>query len=111
MPGLWSYAAAWEFQRQGNVAAARRFLQRGLRNCGASEELWLDYFRMEARLAAPGRTRSGHRADTEWMQSGHSVDTEWMQSGHRVDAEWTQRGYRAIAQQTQSRYVADRRDA
>lgn len=47
MPGLWSYAAAWEFERQGNVPAARKLMQRGLRNCPQSEELWLDYFRME----------------------------------------------------------------
>ncbi|KAL2613971.1 hypothetical protein R1flu_025663 [Riccia fluitans] len=45
--GLWIYAAAWEFEHNLNVAAARALMQRGLRMCPRSEKLWIEYFRME----------------------------------------------------------------
>lgn len=35
----------------GNVAAARRLLQTGLRNCKGSIDLWVDYFKMELLFA------------------------------------------------------------
>ncbi|XP_078428629.1 U3 small nucleolar RNA-associated-like protein [Wolffia australiana] len=47
VPGLWIYAAAWEFDQQLNVSAARALMQRGLRECPNSEELWIEYLRME----------------------------------------------------------------
>lgn len=47
VPGLWIYAAAWEFEHNTNIAAARALMQRGLRMCPQSEKLWLEYFRME----------------------------------------------------------------
>lgn len=47
VPGLWIYAAAWEFDQNLNVAAARALMQNGLRTCPDSEDLWLEYFRME----------------------------------------------------------------
>ncbi|KAL3678909.1 hypothetical protein R1sor_021865 [Riccia sorocarpa] len=45
--GLWIYAAAWEFEHNLNITAARALMQRGLRMCPHSEKLWLEYFRME----------------------------------------------------------------
>ncbi|KAL0051659.1 hypothetical protein WJX82_011535 [Trebouxia sp. C0006] len=55
--GLWSYAAAWEFEHNGNAAAARTLMQRGLRMCKTSQQLWLEYFRMELMYAHKLRTR------------------------------------------------------
>ncbi len=45
--GLWSYAASWEFEHNSNAAAARALMQRGLRMCKGSEQLWAEYFRLE----------------------------------------------------------------
>ncbi|XP_042029719.1 U3 small nucleolar RNA-associated protein 6 homolog [Salvia splendens] len=47
VPGVWIYAAAWEFDNNLNVAAARALMQNGLRSCPASEDLWVEYLRME----------------------------------------------------------------
>ena len=55
--GLWSYAAAWEFEHNSNAAAARTLMQRGLRMCKASQQLWLEYFRMELMYAHKLRAR------------------------------------------------------
>ncbi|KAJ0983039.1 hypothetical protein J5N97_011294 [Dioscorea zingiberensis] len=46
-PGLWIYAAAWEFDQNLNVTAARALMQSGLRTCPKSEDLWMEYLRME----------------------------------------------------------------
>ncbi|XP_073309174.1 uncharacterized protein [Primulina huaijiensis] len=47
VPGVWIYAAAWEFDQNLNVAAARSLMQNGLRACPTSEDLWIEYIRME----------------------------------------------------------------
>lgn len=47
VPGVWIYAAAWEFDRNLNVVAARALMQGGLRVCPTSEDLWVEYLRME----------------------------------------------------------------
>lgn len=47
MPGVWIYAAAWEFDHNLNVTAARALMQSGLRACPTSEDLWVEYLRME----------------------------------------------------------------
>nr|GMD85995.1 U3 small nucleolar RNA-associated protein 6 homolog [Ipomoea batatas] len=47
VPGLWIYAASWEFDQNLNVAAARALMQRGFRACPSSEDLWIEYLRME----------------------------------------------------------------
>jgi U3 small nucleolar RNA-associated protein 6 len=41
------YAAAWEFDQNLNVAAARALMQSGLRSCPESEDMWIEYLRME----------------------------------------------------------------
>ena len=55
--GLWSYAAAWEFEHNRNAAAARSLMQRGLRVCRGSQQLWVEYFRMELVYAQKLRLR------------------------------------------------------
>lgn len=47
VPGIWIYAAAWEFDQNLNAAAARALMQSGLRACPTSEDLWVEYLRME----------------------------------------------------------------
>ncbi|CAM8906698.1 unnamed protein product [Rhodiola kirilowii] len=47
VPGVWIYAAAWEFDYNLNVSAARALMQNGLRVCPNSEDLWVEYLRME----------------------------------------------------------------
>ncbi|KAA8520095.1 hypothetical protein F0562_014351 [Nyssa sinensis] len=47
VPGVWMYAAAWEFDHNLNAAAARALMQSGLRACPTSEDLWVEYLRME----------------------------------------------------------------
>ncbi|PSS04694.1 U3 small nucleolar RNA-associated protein [Actinidia chinensis var. chinensis] len=47
VPGVWIYAAAWEFDQNLNVNAARALMQSGLRTCPTSEDLWVEYLRME----------------------------------------------------------------
>jgi U3 small nucleolar RNA-associated protein 6 len=45
--GVWIYAASWEFDNNLNVASARALMQSGLRACPNSEDLWVEYLRME----------------------------------------------------------------
>ncbi len=56
-PSLWVYAAAWEFEHNRNAAASRALMQRGLRMCPDSAELWAEYFRMELLYAHMLRAR------------------------------------------------------
>jgi U3 small nucleolar RNA-associated protein 6 len=54
--GLWVLAAKWYAEEQGDVQAARGYMQRGLRFCQDKVELWLEYVKLEmvylAKLAA-----------------------------------------------------------
>ncbi|CAM9692111.1 unnamed protein product, partial [Chrysoparadoxa australica] len=45
--GLWIKAASWEFFDNGNSAAARVLMQRGLRINKDCRQLWVQYFRLE----------------------------------------------------------------
>lgn len=56
-PALWIYAAAWEFEANQNAAAARSLMQRGLRMCPKSGQLWLEYLKMELTYAQRLKTR------------------------------------------------------
>ncbi|KAL4563031.1 hypothetical protein LXL04_027062 [Taraxacum kok-saghyz] len=47
VPGVWIYAASWEFDHNLNSTAARALMQSGLRSCPTSESLWVEYLRME----------------------------------------------------------------
>lgn len=57
VPGVWIYAAAWEFDHNLNVAAARALMQNGLRMCPGSEDLWIEYLRMELTYLNKLKTR------------------------------------------------------
>lgn len=46
-PSLWIMAAKWEFEENKNIPNSRSLLQRGLRVNSSSQQLWLEYFRME----------------------------------------------------------------
>ncbi|KAM0968252.1 hypothetical protein ACFX2A_016928 [Malus domestica] len=46
-PSVWIYKAAWEFDNYSNVEAARNTMLQGLRFCKNSEDLWIEYLRME----------------------------------------------------------------
>lgn len=50
-PGLWVYAAAWEFEHNANPAAARALMQQGLRLCSYSDKMWLDYFDLVSKVS------------------------------------------------------------
>ncbi|EIE27370.1 hypothetical protein COCSUDRAFT_11398 [Coccomyxa subellipsoidea C-169] len=54
---LWIHASAWEFEHNRNAGAARALMQRGLRMCPGSADLWAEYFRMELLYAHTLRTR------------------------------------------------------
>ncbi|XP_010666961.2 uncharacterized protein LOC104884066 [Beta vulgaris subsp. vulgaris] len=47
VPAVWIYAAAWEFDHNLNVRAAHVIMQMGLRSCPSSEDLWVEFLRME----------------------------------------------------------------
>lgn len=46
-PELWIYAASYAIEAQGDMTEARSYLQRGLRFCKRSKELWLEYAKLE----------------------------------------------------------------
>ena len=46
-PELWIYAATSAFDENGDMTEARSYMQRGLRFCKNSKELWFAYFRLE----------------------------------------------------------------
>ena len=56
-PGLWIYAASWEFEENKNTSGARSLMQQGLRISKQSEQLWLEYLRMELVYAQKLRQR------------------------------------------------------
>ena len=53
---IWIYAASYALEERGDMMEARGLMQKGLRFCKRSEELWVDYARLEmiyiAKLAA-----------------------------------------------------------
>ena len=56
-PGLWLYAAGFEYSVQGNAGGARKLLQRGLRMNAGSAKLWAESFAFELRYADSLRRR------------------------------------------------------
>ncbi|OEL26508.1 hypothetical protein BAE44_0012475 [Dichanthelium oligosanthes] len=85
VPGLWIYAAAWEFDLNLNVAAARALMQSGLRSCPESEDMWIEYLRMEltylnklkARKAALGE-------DVKMLQKSDSDAGHWKEENKEL---------------------------
>jgi hypothetical protein len=64
-PGLWTYAAAWEFEENANPGAARALMQQGLRMCKDSRQMWLQYLDMVGGWFGAGEGKLG---DGEWVQ-------------------------------------------
>jgi U3 small nucleolar RNA-associated protein 6 len=84
VPGLWIYAAVWEFEHNLNVTAARVLMQRGLRMCPKSENLWVEYFRMELTAAQKLKARQivlgiGHKPRPEaLLENGNATEHSGM---------------------------------
>ena len=57
-PELWIYAADYVMEQRHDIMAARAYMQRGLRFCRESKQLWLEYAKLEmayvAKIAARG---------------------------------------------------------
>jgi len=56
--GLWAYAARWEFSTEANPFSARTVIQRGLRSCVETQELWREYFELELKYMCLIQSRS-----------------------------------------------------
>ena len=56
-PELWIIAAKYVMDDQGDMTAARSYMQRGLRFCKHSRELWLEYAKLELIYMAKIATR------------------------------------------------------
>lgn len=69
-PGLWMYAAAWEFEHNLNEKSARAMMQQGLRMCPKSESLWLEYLRLELAYASKIKARQLLLGSGKEEQSG-----------------------------------------
>ncbi|CEG00948.1 U3 small nucleolar RNA-associated protein 6 [Ostreococcus tauri] len=55
--GLWLRAAAFEFQTNQNMNAARSLFHRALRSCDQNQDIWIAYFRLEIMYANMLKTR------------------------------------------------------
>lgn len=58
-PPLWIRAASWQYFNLNNSTAARILLQRALRLNPTSQEIWLEYFRMELHYMVKISARRG----------------------------------------------------
>ena len=81
---MWTYAASWAMEEQGDMTAARSYMQRGLRFCKSDRELWIEYGRLEmvhaAKIAGRARilgidgTKKQDEADPETADDDHDAD-------------------------------------
>ncbi|KAI4372299.1 hypothetical protein MLD38_010545 [Melastoma candidum] len=85
--GVWIYAAAWEFDHNLGVTTARNLMLRGLRHCPTSEDLWIEYLRMELtyfnKLKARGVScledkgsivpKMGDKAEDQWRDENQGL--------------------------------------
>ncbi|XP_076900477.1 uncharacterized protein LOC143554653 [Bidens hawaiensis] len=78
VPGVWIYAASWEFDHNLNAAAARALMQSGLRSCPNSEALWVEYLRMELTyLNKLSARRAALGEDVGPLVLDRSEDKQW----------------------------------
>ncbi|GAB2301069.1 hypothetical protein Dimus_035105 [Dionaea muscipula] len=79
VPDLWIYAAAWEFDHNLNVEAARAIMQSGLRACPSSEDLWVEYLRMELTYLNKLKTRKVILGEDvgSLIREGNGADEQW----------------------------------
>ena len=54
---LWIYAAQFSLEEDANMTEARSYMQRGLRFCKSSPNIWLEYTRLELLYVAKIETR------------------------------------------------------
>ncbi|CAN1787701.1 U3 small nucleolar RNA-associated protein 6, partial [Linum perenne] len=80
VPEVWIYAAAWEFDQNLNVEVARALMQSGLRVCPTSEDLWVEYLRMELTYLNKLKARKvalGEDKGTLFRQDGDDGEKQW----------------------------------
>ncbi|KAJ6816187.1 U3 small nucleolar RNA-associated protein 6-like protein [Iris pallida] len=78
VPGLWIYAAAWEFDQNLNVASARNLMWSGLRACPQSEDLWVEYLRMELTYLNKLKARKvALGEDVKTLERGNPEVEQW----------------------------------
>ena len=81
-PELWIAAASYALDDQGDMTAARGYMQRGLRFCKASRELWLQYGKLEMIYIAKiikrqkilGLHEQRHEHSFNTIRSGDNID-------------------------------------
>ncbi|KAL2495409.1 RNA-proCES [Forsythia ovata] len=79
--GVWIYAAAWEFDHNLNVTSARALMQSGLRACPTSEDLWVEYLRMELTYLNKLKARKVALGEDEGTLTGDGRGTDEEQWG------------------------------
>ncbi|PKA46701.1 hypothetical protein AXF42_Ash019684 [Apostasia shenzhenica] len=77
VPSLWIYAAAWEFDRNLNVVASRALMQNGLRACPNSQDLWIEYLRLELTYLNKLKARKVALGEDQTLEQGCSEITQW----------------------------------
>jgi U3 small nucleolar RNA-associated protein 6 len=83
--GLWIYAAAWEFDQNLNVAAARALMQSGLRSCPESEDMWIEYLRMELTYLNKLKARKvALGEDVKTLQKNNSDAGHWKEENKEL---------------------------
>ncbi|XP_062189942.1 uncharacterized protein LOC133892975 [Phragmites australis] len=85
VPGLWIYAAAWEFDQNLNVAAARALMQSGLRSCPESEDMWIEYLRMELTYLNKLKARKvALGEDVKTLQNNDNDADQWKEENKEL---------------------------
>ena len=80
-PELWVYAASYAYENQGDMTEARSYMQRGLRFCKTSMDLWIEYGRLEmmyiAKIAARQRILGLDKSGSaEKTVAGNELDAD-----------------------------------
>jgi len=74
---LWIYAAKYALEEKSNMTEARSYMQRALRFCKRSRDVWLEYAKLEmmyiSRIAARGRILGRHEAQNLEADTGSEV--------------------------------------
>jgi len=78
-PEVWVQAARYAMDEQGDIMEARGYMQRGLRFCKNSEEMWLEYHRLELQYLAKISARSqilGLEAKPARLAEGDAIEDD-----------------------------------
>ncbi|KAJ1256845.1 hypothetical protein BS78_K286800 [Paspalum vaginatum] len=83
--GRMKQAAAWEFDQDLNVAAASALMQSGLRSCPQSEDMWIEYLRMELTYLNKLKARKvALGEDVKTLQKNDSDAGQWKQENKEL---------------------------